>query len=271
MVKFMKTRKIIMCIIAVILVIAIMFLFVNVFAFEDDPVENTPTATTPEITEDLINQLYSYIPENEMGLHTMYTGYYNTINNISNDIILSMIYEYLLEFDEFSLEATSLDELTINNVLLSNDNINDLKPLYKISVDVVNETFPKIFGESQTFKIANFRYNYNTLGRLDSTNSYFYIFNNTPLETNKNDIVFRGITKYAVTNNNETIEIYDYYLKCDLNTNNCYNDEEKKLLNNNIKYTDNFDINNYLDKTVTYKHTYKFEHDYYYWFSSDLA
>ena len=260
-----------MCIIAVILVIAICIIFINVFAFEDKPTNNPSKDETPEVTEDLVNQLYSYIPENEMGLHTMYTGYYNTINNINNDIILSMIYEYLLEFDEFSLETTSLSELTNKSILLSTDNINDLNPLYKIRFDVIKNTFSKIFGEKQTFKIANFRYNYNTLGRIDNTEEYLYIFNNTPLETDKSDIVFRGITKYAVTDNNKTIEIYDYYLRCDLNTNNCYNDEGKKQLNNNIKYQDNFDILNYLDKTVTYKHIFKFENDYFYWFSSDLA
>ena len=265
----MKTRKIIVCIIAVVLVITICILFVNVFAFEEESVVSEPN-TTPEVTEELVGDLYSYIPENDMGLKTMYTGYYNTINNISNDIILSMIYEYLLEFDEFSLEATSLEEITSNNILLSTDNVNNLNPLYKISVDIINDTFPKIFGEEQTFRIDNFRYNYNTLGRLNSTKTYFYIFNNTPLNTDKNDIVFRDITKYAVTNNGETIEIYDYYLKCDLNNNNCYNDEEKRILNNDIKYSDNFNIEDHLDNVATYKHTYNFENDYYYWSSSDL-
>lgn len=266
----MKTKKIIMCIIAVILVVVICVLFVNIFKFKDNP-DQKPQIDTPEITEDTINALYSYIPVNEMGLHTMYTGYYNTINNISNDIILSMVYEYILNFDEFSLESTSLEELTNANILNSSDNTNDLKPLYKISVELVNEIFPKIFGSEAEFRLADFRYNYNTLGRLDSSSTYFYIFNNTPLSTDKNDIVFRNITKYAVTNNNETIEIYDYYLKCDLNTNNCYNDEEKRLLNNSIKYSENFDIKNHLDNTVSYKHTYKYEDGYYYWFSSDLA
>lgn len=264
----MKTKKIIMCVIAALLVIAICIIFVTVFDFEK---EQDPQITPNNVTEELINQLYSYIPTNEMGLHTMYTGYYNTINNISNDIIESMIYEYILEFDEFKLESVTFEEMTSAGVLNNSDNTNDLQPLYKVNVSVFNETFPKIFGTEATFRIADFRYNYNTLGRLDDNSNYFYIFNNTPLQTDKNDIVFRNITKYAVTDNNNTIEIYDYYLKCDLNTNNCYNDEEKRLLNNSIKYSDNFNINDYLNNVVTYKHTFKYENDYYYWFSSDLV
>lgn len=262
----MKKKKWILYIIVALLVILLCVLFVTVFDFEKDAKQNEEEL--PAVTTDLIDQLYSYIPVNEMGLHTMYTGYYNTINNISNDIVESMIYEYITNYDEFQLESTSIDEMLSASVIT---NTNDITPLYKVKVSVFNDVFPKIFGSEATFRIADFRYDYETLAKVDSNEEYYYIYNNTPLNTDKNDLVFRNITKYAVTENNRTIEIYDYYLKCDLNTNNCYNDEEKRLLNNSIKYTDNFDINNYQDNLTIYKHTYKYEDGYYYWFSSDIA
>ena len=262
----MKKKKWILYIVVALLVVLLCLLFVTIFGFEKD---TKPTEEElPEVTTDLIDQLYSYLPLNEMGLHTMYTGYYNTINNISNDIILSMVYEYIVNNDEFKLENTSIDEMLSSQVI---SNASDITPLYKVKVSEINAIFPKIFGSEAKFKIADFRYDYKTLAKVDSDKEYFYIYNNTPLNTDKNDIVFKSITKYAVTENNRAIEIYDYYLKCDLNTNNCYNDEEKRLLNSSIKYTENFDINNYQDKLMIYKHTFKYEDGYYYWFSSDIA
>ena len=261
----MKKRKIIMVLIAILLVILLITLFITLFDFENEP---NDTDNLPKVTEELINELYSYIPKNEMGLQTMYTGFYNQIANLSNDIIQSMIYEYIKNYDEFKLETTSLEEMYASGVLDSTSNTNDITPLYKISLNEFNAIFPKIFGKNAEYRNENFRYNYNTLLRLDSNNEYYYVYNNTPLTSNLNDVVFRDITQYAVTNNNETIIIYDYYLRCDLNTNICYDDERKREVSN-VTYTEDFDINNYLDELATYKHTYRYEDGYYYWSSSE--
>ena len=66
----MKKRKIIMVLIAILLVILLITLFITLFDFENEP---NDTDNLPKVTEELINELYSYIPKNEMGLQTMYT------------------------------------------------------------------------------------------------------------------------------------------------------------------------------------------------------
>lgn len=264
----MKGRKIIIYVVVILLVAVLCIVFLNVFDFEKDEKVNK---TTPEVTEELIHQLYSYIPKNEMGLHTMYTGNYNTINNISNDIVQSMIYEYIENYDQFQLEYTTIDELVSEDILLSTEQVADITPLYKVKVDVFKEAFPLIFGQEESFRIADFRYNYDTVAKINPTADYYYIYHNAPLSTDKNDVVFRDITKYAVTDEGQTIEIYDYYLKCDLNTNNCYDNEDKTKMNNLVKYSTNFDINSVIDNLAVYKHSFKYEDGYYYWYSSEQS
>ena len=143
-------------------------------------------------------------------------------------------------------------------------------PINKISVSEFNAIFPIVFGDATLFNIDDFRYDYDTLLNLNDTFDYYFVYN-IPLENTNNDIVFRDIVRYAVTDNGQTIEIYDYYLKCDLNNNNCYNNERKTELNSSIKYSNNFNINNYSDLLTIYKHTYKYNNGNYYWFSSEVA
>lgn len=261
-------KKWLIYVIVILLVIGICFLFITVFNFEGNKENETEI---PEPTENLISQLYKCLPENEMNYQTMYTGNYVRLHNISNSIIESMIYNYLKSFNNSKLETTSIEEMQAAGVIATNDNINDITPLSKVKVEVFKDTYPLLFGSSKELTVENFRYNYNTEAVVDGNSEYYYFYENTPLENNDNEIIFKDIVRYVVTENNQTIEIYDYYLKCDLNNNNCYNDERKEDINNTIKYNANLNIDNYIDNLTTYKHTFKYEDGYYYWYSSELA
>ena len=262
----MQKKKIFMYIILILLVIGICISFIYIFNFNkpEDKTEND----IPEVTEPLVEKLYSYLPENETGLQSMYVGYYTTFNNIGSDIIQSMIYEYVLNYERDSIENVTTEDMEVNSITINGVNYN---PSSKIKVTVFSDIFPLMFGKEATFNARDFRYSYNISVRLNETKDYYYIYENIDYQNNVNDIIFRDINKYAVTDNGETIEIYDYYLKCDLNNNNCYNDERKAKLNNQIKYTSDFNIENYKDDLVIYKHSFKYDNGNYYWFSSELA
>ena len=259
--KHMKLKKILMYLIVALLVIGVGIAFVVIFNF-DNPQEEV----VPEITEDEVFKLYNSIPENPMGYGATYPAYYTQYNNLSNTVVLSAIYEYILDYDASKLTSITTADLPSN--IVNNTNYGKITPLYKVSTSTFEEFFPKLFGKDKLdkMKIEDFRYDYQTLAEI--VDGYYYIFMADPLETNTNDIVFHDMTKYLVTENNKTIEIYDYYLKCDLNTNNCYNDERKTELNSQVKYNPNFNINNYIDNLVIYKHTFNYEDGYYYWYSS---
>ena len=76
--------------------------------------------------------------------------------------------------------------------------------------------------------------------------------------------------RYAVTDNNKTIKIYDYYLKCDVNTQNCYNDDKLSKLNNKVKYNSSININQYISDLVTYEHTFIYEDGNFHWKNSQV-
>ena len=77
--------------------------------------------------------------------------------------------------------------------------------------------------------------------------------------------------RYLVTDNNATIKIYDYYLKCNIETNICYNDERNRYINNNVKYTEDLNLDNYTNYLTTYEHTFKYDNGNYYWVSSNAT
>lgn len=252
-------KKWFLYLVVILLVIGICILFITVFAFESDK----DSVLIPEPSEEQIEILYEILPENPMNYQTMYTGSYTRLHNISNDIIQSMIYSYLKNFDNSKLEATTTEEISASGATINGE----ITPINKIKASEFKRVYNQIFGPDTELKAEDFRYDYSTLAHLNG--DYYYIYEATPLPNSTNDIVFKDIIRYAVTENNTTIEIYDYYLKCDLNDNNCYNDERKTKINNKIKYSDEFNIEEYIDELTTYKHTFKYNDGHYYWYSSE--
>ncbi|MEG1142801.1 MAG: hypothetical protein RSE41_10245, partial [Clostridia bacterium] len=81
----------------------------------------------------------------------------------------------------------------------------------------------------------------------------------------------KRLDSYVVTNNGNTIIIFDNYLLCDLETSLCYNDAKKTKLNASIKLVNGkVNLSENVDKLIKYKHIFKFEEGHYFWYSSEI-
>ena len=119
----MNKRKVVMYLLVFILVVVICLGFVKFFGFESNKEENK----TNDINEELVLKLYSYLIDvNASKVTSMYNGNYASYNSLSYDSILIMIYEYIKTYDEFELEATTIDELLNNNIINNQDGITPL-------------------------------------------------------------------------------------------------------------------------------------------------
>lgn len=259
----MNKKKILIFVIVIIFVIGICFAFIKLFDFENSEEENN----VPEIVvnEELVDKLYSYLIENnEMELNALHSAFYTTYNTLSVDAIQTMIYQYIINYDEFALETLTPQELgSIVN------NSSGFTPLYKISLDVFLDNLSTIFGPDITFTPKTFNYSKNIRAHYDEETNYYYIYN----LNNEEEITFteyKNMTRYALTENNTIIKIYDYYLKCDTTTNICYNDERRRNVNDFITYSPNLNIESYINNLVTYEHTFKYDTqtEEFYWVSS---
>lgn len=259
----MNKQKIIMYLLVIVLVVIICFGFVKFFGFESNKEKNK----TNDINEELVLKLYSYLIDvNASKVTSMYNGNYASYNSLSYNSILIMIYEYIKTYDDFELEATTIDELLNNSIIDIQDGV---IPLYKIKIEEFEKVFKIIFGNGEKLNLIDFSYDINTFFKLDSNKTYYYVYTNNISEENS-DVVFKEMLRYAVTDNNKTIKIYDYYLKCDVNNQNCYNDDKLSKLNNKVKYNSSININQYINDLVTYEHTFIYEDGYFHWKSSQV-
>lgn len=273
MIKFnygdaMSKKKIIMIIIVIILVVGLSFLFIKLFDFEGQTNINNEHNESKEVDEQTIHQLYSYFLENnELEYNGVHSTYFIRNNNLANQnarYVQAMLYQYILNYDEFSLETLSTEEL--NTVVSNQDNYT---PLYKVSLASFEKALKVVLGPDITYRPTDFDYTKSIKAKFNDELDYYYIYDtNEKLETNF--IEYKEMARYAVSE--DEIKIYDYYLKCDTTTNNCYNDENRSSINSNIKYSTNFDVNNYLNNITTYEHTFKYnsDTDNYYWYSSQM-
>lgn len=257
----MNKKKIIITVLVIILVIGISYAFINLFNFEGSNEETYKNNI--EVTEEEIHKLYSYLlKDNSLEFEAMHSNHYSSNSNISNYVKKSMIYQYLLNYDEFSLEILTKEELSA-----ALPNSINYTPLYKISTIKMEETLYKLFGPNASLNDGDFEYSKSIKGSWQ--NDYYYIYD-TNNQTETNFIEYKNMTRYSVSESE--VKIYDYYLKCDTITNKCYNDERRASINNSISYNSNFNINNYLNNLVTYEHVFKYNNDTleFYWYSSQV-
>ena len=259
----MNKRKVVMYLLVFILVVVICLGFLKFFGFES----NKNNDSSSEINEKLVLKLYSYLIDvNASKVTSMYNGNYASYNSLSYDSILIMVYEYIKTYDEFELEITTIDELLNNNII---NNQNGITPLYKIKITEFEKVFKIIFGKNEKLNLIDFTYNINTFFKLDANKMYYYVYTNNESKDN-NEVVFKEMLRYAVTDNNQTVKIYDYYLKCDINSLNCYNDDKLSKLNNKIKYNSSINIDSYKNSLITYEHTFIYEDGNFHWKSSQV-
>lgn len=257
----MNKKKIWLYIAVILLVIIIGFLFIKIFNFNNEAKNNNKEL--PEVSNDLIQELYSYLDiYNPNGVMTMYSKIYTTKNNLNADVLEKVILNYIVNYDKSKLENLTIDELKQENI--------DGTPLYKIKTEVFNSSLIKLFGKDTKINLKDFTYQENIKAINTSNKEYFYIYQTND---NINNIyeIFKKMDRYLVTDNNKTIKIYDYYLKCNKETAICYNDERNSYINNNIKYSINLNLDDYVNYLTLYEHTFKYENGNYYWVSSNAV
>lgn len=258
----MNKKKILLYVAVILLVILIGFLFIKIFDFENEPKKSDNGI--PEVTLELVDQLYSYLDiDNPNGIMTMYSNIYTTVNNLSYDVLEKMILNYTINYDTTNLENLTSAELLQENV--------EGTPLYKIKTAVFNTNLSKLFGNEAKLQFtANFIFQENIRAILSNSGDYYYVYETNEINNNSYK-VFKKMDRYLVTDNNATIKIYDYYLKCNIETNICYNDERNRYINNNVKYTEDLNLDNYINYLTTYEHTFKYDNGNYYWVSSNAT
>ncbi len=247
-----KVKQLTLYIIVVFLIVGIIWLFLKIFAFNKD----NNTINYQEVTSEQVEELYSYLPTLSVSsMSSMYNNIYTAGNNLNYAIINLMAYNYIKEYDSFKLESvTSVDKSNVNQSVI-----------YKISKENMDSVIKKIFGQDIKYDYKNFNIDESTSGLYKD--NYLYIYNK---ENVANYVIYKNKVSYTVTDNGNTIKIYDYFLKCDKVTKMCYNDDAMTMVNGYITYQENMVVNE-SSNVQMYEHTYKLENDHYYWLKTELG
>ena len=114
-----------------------------------------------------------------------------------------------------------------------------------------------IFKETNYY-ILDFKIDENKSAKIKDGYDYLYIYESNN-ELDDNIIYYKGLDSYTVENGNESIKIIEYFLKCNKTTKVCYDNEgTNEAVNNNIKYSENLNINEYKDKLKRYEHKFSY-------------
>lgn len=262
-------RKILTFGLVLVLVFIIITTFLKTFNFENKESDNSISSIYPNIDSDFVNELYDYlIFEDEQGRSTMYSDYYTNHSNLSYEIVLKTVYNYILKDHRFKLLNLSSDEFNNAHVFVGNESVDNYKPLYKINIKDFEEISHRVFGSQSLMHHRNFPIDFSTRAFYKENEGYL-IYEKKEKTENKKYQVARMFDHYSVTNNSNVILIYDYYAYCNLETSKCYNDEKQKNVNPHITIHDGVvNLRENSQYAQMYEHTFKFENGYYYWSSS---
>ena len=246
-------KKIIMYIVVILIVLGLGFMFIKVFAFDKN--ENIEVTDIPEVTDALVQKLYNILPTtNRFSQYSVYTGDYKTKSSTSYNAMGIMTMNYINTFDEFKLELVSEEE---------RNNING-SLLYKINKDTFLNDSKTILGPEVSFKPDNLEISDSV--KIKLVNDYYYVYE-IPQEESES-VYYKIYDSYTVTDNKQTIKIYEYYLRCNKNTTTCYDTEKDDVVNNYIKYQENINILDYKEHLKKYEHVFEYDQNHYYWKST---
>lgn len=264
-------KKIIMYIIVVILVIVFAITFVNVFAFEKNK-DNVDNTLYSNVDNELVFKLYSYILKDDpLERATMYSYYYTKAQNLNYDVILSMIYNYMIKYDSSKLQLINLEDLKSNGVNSGVVDESNFKALYKMSLNDVIEVGKIIFGKDVEIPKTSFNMSSSLKGHYLEEDGYL-IYEDYRNIKEVDYIVKTKFDKYVITDEGNTLLIYDYYVKCDKNGSMCYDDDKRKIQNKRIRnYNEKIDLENNLVNAQGYLHKFVYEDGNYHWFSTELV
>ena len=249
-----KTQKSIMYVTTILLAIIIMLFFGKIFMFEKGKEK-----TSGEVNVNLINSLYSYLPEiNYYQMDSVYSKY-SSFDNINIGIIEIMIINFLNNNSKDRLEKINDTDLIDMGI-----DFNQVDLLYKISKENLNYGLKMVFGDNKNATFKDVYIDEQTRGKYYNETLYVYkVFDGNPSEF----VVYRKINKYTI-GDDQTIKINDYYLVCNKIDGICYNDDKKTNVNSNITYSNGIVFDNYKDNMKQYEHTFKYNNGNYYWLSS---
>lgn len=225
---------------------------------------------------ELVTELYTYIGNNDLqvcdGLVT-YGEEKVGFDDIDNNLRICSAYS-LLELDEGStikVDTTKKDNTCSigNNIVFASDNYeDDICTITKISSDLVNEQYKKMYGKDIE-NYEQFQYNDTTVCYYEDGYYYCGLSESYSLVVGGEPHTYRSIKK-ATLKNDELI-IYDYFLR--ITNNECYMSYMGENINKDCSnvYSDNQDIDyRFLRKYgQLYKHTFSKMNDSYYWVSSE--
>ena len=231
----------------------------NLFQFEP---ERKNQREEIAITDELVNDLNGYLISDRYNKkYTMYNDFYITEKNLSTDVVMSLVYNYVNNNESY------------NFILLTDEEKNNsyekgYEAIYKIKISDLEKAYKKVFGTKEKTRVNDFEIN-NIMGKKVSED-YFYIYNNVG-ENTDNYIIYKAIDTYMISNEGKELTIFEYFVKCDKLTNTCYSDDELNMVNSKVTIeNDEIKINDIKD-VVKFKHVYKKDsNNNFYWFSTDV-
>ena len=226
---------------------------------------------------ELVTDIYTYLGNNDLevcnGLAT-YAPDEVTYDDLENAMRICVAYS-LLELDDSSMlkvdKTQKNNTCTVgesNNITFATDNYeDDICTLTKVSSEEVNTQYEKMYGQSIE-NYESFQYNETTICQYDSGFYYCGLAEEYTATFGGEPHTYRTIKN--VTENDDEIIIYDYFLK--VVNNECLTSYTGTTTNNECteNYSEDEEMSySFLKRYGTlYKHTFKKSGDNYYWVSS---
>lgn len=238
----MKDKKrIILYLVTGLCVIFVILLFVKFFAFD-------MKMEALEVSEEDVMMVYSLVPDYYTYSSTLYSSLdYLAINNVSSDGIVQMTYRYLVKNDEFSFESITESE---------RNNFKNLELINKIKKEKFTTTVEKLFNEPHYTINKDVKLDSDKSLRYEEDNEYLYIYKSNN-EVSGNIKVYKGLYSYTLEDSNNVLKIKEYYLVCNSESKECFNNETMSI-KSNITYREDLDVIEVMDNLTKFEHEFKY-------------
>ena len=256
-----NNEKIIVILGVLIMLTFLVWIFLTVFKFEKNPKIDTFNVTDEEVAK--VYEINS--KETDFARYTFYSGYKIDYEDLAYDFVATLAYQELLKENKLKEDVT-IDDLKEAGIAI---NTRDVKPLYKIDINSFNEKIKYIFGKDVTIENNSFKISNNLFGCISQDNENVYIYEEN-IDADEKYYVLKEFDSYGTKDNGQTLIIYDYFIKCNKETKDCFNDDRMAMPNHNLKYEDGSLSNSSKNNRAKYEHIYKWDNDHYYWVSSEL-
>lgn len=234
-------KRIVLYLVTVLCVIFAILLFIKFFAF-DKKLEAL------EVSEEDVMSVYSLVPDYYTYSSTFYSSLdYLAINNVSWDGIVQMTYRYLVKNDEFSFEAINESD---------KGKFESLELINKIKKSTFDNTVNKLFNEPHYTINKDVKVDSDKSLRYEENEEYLYIYKSNN-EVPSNIKVYKGLYSYTLEDSNNVLKIKEYYLICNTESKECFNNESMSS-KSNITYREDLDVIEVMDRLTKFEHEFKY-------------